>query len=201
MGKGDIEIDTTSVRQGKPYKQTKQMNISDEERQKRKERMIKLRERLGMVGNGKGKQPKKTKPIKTIKEESSSDEDEEKQIEETKKNIERLKNNRKVKPTEVVSSSEEESSEDELPPPKPKKTKKTTPPVSTHRENISKPKPKKSIKIKYYDTSVSKDEMETDAKILESIHKQDHEAEERKILAKQQPTQSTETDSDELEYY
>ena len=156
------EIEVVKQKRGK-------QNISDEERERRRQRMLALREKLDKASKPIPKkdtksaiEAKKAEFVKAEAEKIRKQQEEKKKlepiVEEKKEDVvkqaaEPKKRNYKT-PARVVDS----DSEDE-PAPK-KKTAMRKPPV------------KKAIKIKYYG-DVSVQEMENDAKFLQGLHQVD----------------------------
>lgn len=200
----DKEIDTNAKLR---KKRGERMNISDEERQKRRDRMIELRKKLNLVTKNsettikkasqvKAKDEVKKKPrtskktlqpvveeIEEKKEITSEEEDDdienlENEVQEAKKNNEK----RKLKKKPVTISSDEEESDyesDDLDeePAKKKKSKPITIPAK------NKPPVRKVFKIKYYGKPTP-DELLQDRLFLENQHKDDNDHKIKKNLWK-----------------
>lgn len=137
-------------------------NISDEERQRRRERMLELRRKLAetkekakeVATTGK-KRPKKEKPAPPPKEEVSD--------------------------TDSDVSSESEEEDKFIPPPRPL-AKKTKP---TEKKQL-----KKKVSIKYYG-KVSQSEIDYDNQLLNQIHNNDNEMKVKKKSIKSKPVKPT----------
>ena len=156
-------------------KQKRKQNISDEERERRRQRMVALREKLSKASEPIPKKDPKA-AIKAKREEFVKQEAEKIRKQEAAKKAqlppsdegnEHLptaqaaqpppKNPSKKKPTKVAESSDSEQEQDDIAYKKARKNVKRKPPV------------KKAIKIKYY-SDVSPEEMENDAKFLQGLH-------------------------------
>lgn len=133
----------------------KKLNISEEEREKRRERMKKLQERLHKVETGKQKVEKTVKPLKSEPQsEMVKTEDVINQEEDTVQNL--------------------SESEDEAPAKPAKKAPEAKPKKSNAKAAV-----RKVLKIKYY-AEPSAEEMLADRLFLESAHRTDEENELKK---------------------
>lgn len=152
---GDDEIPQTP----RP-KIKKGINITDEERAKRSERMKKLRAKLDNIGKkpvADKKEEIKKKPPTLVKE---------KKI--TKKEEKEEENNDYSENSDVLSDESDEEPTKPLP-----KTKKIEKPIANTKRK-QKPVPRKVMKIKYYHEP-SQAEMLQDRLFLENQHKADNE--------------------------
>ena len=146
-------------------KTKRQVQISDEEREKRRERMLKLRERLKEVKEPKKPDDKPSKELEPVEEEADDaqgeveeiDTDTEVEQEPVKKPVTKKPPTKKVEPVKKAN----DTYDDDIP--KPRYGKK---PV------------KKKISIKYYG-DVSEYEMMNDSKMLQGLHNHDYESDSR----------------------
>jgi len=159
-------------------------NLSDAERQRRRERMLKLRERLNAASAPVPKTDAKA-AIKAKKDEF------------VKAEAEKIRKEMAEKKAQEVPQEELESIPEEKPVrAKPAGRKPKAKPVSDSESDDepvpkkqakrSKPAVKKAIKIKYYG-DVSPAEMENDAKFLQGLHSVDKSYEEQASAKKNQP--------------
>lgn len=134
-------------------KTKKGMNLSQEERDKRAERMRKLRAKLDNIGSKPKIQNKDIeKPKKPVKK------------------IEKIEENEKEEEEIVETDSEESSEEEPEPIPKAKKPIKK----NVKHKGKSKPTPRKVFKIKYYDEPTQA-ELLQDRLFLENQHRTDND--------------------------
>jgi uncharacterized caspase-like protein len=141
-------------------KKKRSQNISDEERQKRRERMIELRKKLAEV------KETSAKTIKTIIQEKQ------------KKLKKQTEPDSKPKPDLSDEDSESESSEEEEQPQPQKKTKQTKP-----KTKQTKPPVRKVVKIKYFG-DITDEQIEADSRLLANLHNTDNEYEDKKAQRK-----------------
>lgn len=134
------------------------MELSDSERERRRERMLELRQRLAKIKE----EELETKPnVKKI-------------IEHTGKKVNKVKEEVKSE----TENSESESDEDDV-----KEEVSKLPMFNKKQRVASVPKQKtpvvKKVSIKYYG-KVSKEEVDNDARLVEQLHRQDNELIEKK---------------------
>jgi hypothetical protein len=142
-------------------KTRKKIELSDEERQKRRERLAQIKERLKeMKHNEPKKQPKSKKKIET----STSSESEDEPISQ--------------------SSDESETEEVVIKPPVKSKNKTIVKPVSHHNKKLKQPVHKKIV-FKYY-SHPTPQELYTDTKFMKEAHHIDNEK--PKQVEKEKPT-------------
>ena len=145
----------------KSQKPKVKQNLSDEERQRRRERMIELRQKLANVKQQNAKQviERKKEKLKT------------KKVKEQPK----LEKVEEESDSEATNSSSSESEYDEPPTPPAKKGKQVKPTQKPKNVKQSKGMVKKVVKIKYYG-DVSNEQVEADSRLLQGIHQLDTEA-------------------------
>lgn len=160
-------------------KQKRKQNLTDEEREKRRQRMIALREKLARAS-----EPIPKKDAKTLIKQ--------KQEEFVKKEAEKIRKQEQAKKAQLSDEGKEQDPIDQAVQPPPKKPSKKKPTKQADnsdseqeqdditykkaRKKNVKPPVKKAIKIKYYG-DVSPEEMENDARFLQGLHTVDKQYE------------------------
>lgn len=190
---------------GKDQIKRKSPNISEEEREIRRKRMIELRNKLDKVNKKNDttmekiakkpepkkrvkREPQKLEEIEEDKEEEETknviedDDDDDEELEELQQKVNHLKNEKKTiknkKQVAILSEEEENDSDnDDL---EEKPIKKTTKKKPNYHQ---KPVVRKVFKIKYYDKPTP-EELLQDRLFLENQHKDDNETKIKKHITK-----------------
>lgn len=149
--------------------------LTDEERQRRRERMLELRAKLAQVKGENTKSVLKEKVAKKIAEE-----------EEKPKTIPAVKPPKSKPVIETVSESDESDDDDDVAELPPKRMPAKKQPVKQKTPVV------KKVSIKYYG-KVSKEEVDNDARLVEQLHRQDNEFIERKKSNKKKTAEAEAT--------